>query len=614
MAVTTFGSSNAAGTGGTFASTPVAPATGSVLDSQMAAATQIAGVLSAATFTQDYMGGSTSEAAQFITNGKVNAGGIEWIAYKLLPTSDRISLQEQMITAGAPLAATSVNGETTSASDNAFRSLIGIAQSQNTTAANLLSLAADNGIGPIQQQLSDNIAAASQEVSKPLTVDLTNPTEIEAAANQAWNQTLGYAPSASQLKGMVALIQGQDTSLQEASRGAAQQELTQAQAEESKLSGTDTLDQMSQHLGADGVDQVIAAYYNAVQGLGVPGAGTTTGPVIPGQTAPNMLTPEQVPTSGAAAPKPGGAPGTPGSPGAATPAGPTGPGQPLAIRALQGINTAVGGLPSAAVNDAKGIGNAFTQPVGGQPNAQNSPTVQAMQDVNHLPNLLWNWLTKPIGGDAASAATVPKGGATTAKKGTTPAANNEMSPQQFVRNETPAYGGLFALKPAEWSAAQALTPSAQGYTASNAPESIQLAAFTNLLLDGFQKTGSWAATVEQIASGTPVGKAKGANLSAFANSVASQVNDQIKAAQSQVAAPITTKVTEPDSTGIGNEMNQQAKASDPIGYAAANYSSLAGTISQMLYGSPTTDINQSADTFTGPVPAGAFGSATPAAA
>lgn len=594
MTVSVFGStSTAPGTTGTFPSADTVPATGSVLDSQMATAQQIAGSLTAAAFTSDYMSGSTSEAAQFITSGKVNPAGIQWIAYKLLPESDRIALQDQMVTAGV----LSVTGTSTSTSDSAFRGLLGVAQSQNTTAGNLLALANDNGIGPIQQQLSANIAAATKEESAPITADVSNPSTIEAQANQAWTQTLGYAPSESQLSGMVSLIQGQDVTAAEAPRDAAKEALSQAQSEESTLN----------KLGPDGVDAVVAAYHAAVNGLNAPGAGTQQGPA----------TGTGAPTSGPYR--------TPGSPSDGTAASSPGTGgsfpqsQPQSNGALPGVGNAEAAGGPAAESQIKGLGNQVASLPGqavqlgrdvGQVdnaigNAASAAGGAVSNSVSGIPNLLHNWLFGSTSSPArASSATGPTKATLTSDVTSAPPIPSATPPSYSAYSHS--YGGMFALSPTEWQKAQSLTPSAKDYTAGTAPQSVQISAFTNLLLDTFQKVGSWSSAVEQIASGTPLGTAKGSHLGSFATDIANQVNSQIESAQTQVSAPITEKVTQPD---ISAEANQQAKSSDPIGYAASNYSSWAGTLSDMLYGSPTTEQNPASDTFTGPVSPGVAASA-----
>lgn len=583
MTVTVFGSSSTGpGTGGAFPQTDTAAPTGSVLDSQMASAQQIAATLTAAAFTSDYVGGSSTQAAQFITGGKVNEAGIQWIAYKLLPTSDRIDLQDQMVTAGA-LSAASVSGEATTASDSAFRSLLGIASSQNTSAAAVLALANDNGIGPIQQQLSANIAAATKEESAPIIASESNPTTIEAQANQAWTQTLGYAPSQSQLSGMVSLIQGQDVAAAETPRTAAKEEIAQAQSEESALNS----------LGPDGVDKVIAAYHDAVNGLSAPGAGTQQGPVS-GSQVPSPIRPPGAPNGANSAPV---APSTPGAAPAAGAAQPPSGGALPTISALRDANSFVGSLPGGAVQTAKDVGS-FAESAGQGAVGFGKGVVGAAEGV---PSLLHSLFSAGSGG--SSNGTAQLGPASQAGHRTaTHDAGTPQNPGNVFQQNVPTYGGMFALSPSEWSKAQALTPSAANYTAGTAPQSVQVAAFTNLLLDTYQSTGSWSKAITQIASGTPVGEAKGSHLDTFATGIANQVNSAIEAVQSRVAAPITIKTTQPD---IAAEANAQAKASDPIGYAASNYSSWAGTMSQMLYGSPTTEQNPTSDTFTGPVSPGA---------
>lgn len=611
MAVTTFGTS-----AGSFPTTDTVPATGSVLDSQIPSAEQIAATLTAATFTSDYMGGSSSQAAQFITGGKVNEAGIQWIAYRLLPEADRVTLQQQMVTAGA-LTSAAVSGQASSTSNDAFRSLLGIAQSQNTPVGTLLALANDNGIGPIQQQLSANIAAATAEEAKPLSISESNPSTIEAAANQAWTQTLGYAPSASQLSGMVSLIQGQDVTAGEAPRTAAKEEVAQAQSEESALN----------KLGPDGVDTVIAAYHSAVNGLSTPGAGTTQGPATgtAGTAAPGQPLARQPggPTDASAGPAtfPGSTPtsSTPGStPTSSIPGGsPTTPAASSKPSGSNPVSQVISDLyathktpilVSGAEQTASGIQRGLTAGRKFIDDTVNS----LVQSAEGTPHLLYDWLLRPT-----SLSSAPASGS---KDGTRSTAATDPSKPKTASGQfsnfgayASSYGGMFALSPTEWKRAVALTPAAASYaTAGSAPQSVQMSAFTNLLLDTYQSSGnSWSKAIEQIAGGTAVGDEKGPHLSSFATTVANQVNSQIEAVQSQVAAPIDIKVTQPD---ISAEANLAAKNSDPIGYAASNYSSWAGTLSDMLYGSPTTEQNPASDTFTGPVSPGAEAAATPVAA
>ena len=175
-----------------------------------------------------------------------------------------------------------------------------------------------------------------------------------------------------------------------------------------------------------------------------------------------------------------------------------------------------------------------------------------------------------------------------------------ISPLTYSK-AVPVYGGEFALSPAQWKKAQSLFSPAKKYSsAGQAPQEIQRAAFTALLSQQYDSNGgSWSKAVQSVASGSPLGKAKGAGLQAFATGVASQVNNEITNLQNQVNnATVTTKVTAPDAQA---EALAAAKAADPVGYYAANYGSWGDELSKMLYGSPLSTIQSTADTFTGPV-------------
>ena len=64
----------------------------------------------------------------------------------------------------------------------------------------------------------------------------------------------------------------------------------------------------------------------------------------------------------------------------------------------------------------------------------------------------------------------------------------------------------------------------------------------------------------------------------------------------------TTTIEGPTSqTDIDAEAAQEAKQADPAGYYAANYASWGSQLSKMLYGTPLTNMETTADTFTGPV-------------
>lgn len=183
-------------------------------------------------------------------------------------------------------------------------------------------------------------------------------------------------------------------------------------------------------------------------------------------------------------------------------------------------------------------------------------------------------------------------------------------------NTTPTYGGTYALSPADWKKAQSLYSAASKYsTAGSAPQSVQLGAFTSLLTNAYDESGSWSKAVASIASGSPFGTSEGTHLSAFGTSVANEVNNQITALQNQVNnSAVTVKVAAPDSSGAyGAEAANAAKEADPVGYYAANTASWGQELNQMLAGAPLMYSENTSDSFSGPVTPGEA-SSTPASA
>jgi hypothetical protein len=181
--------------------------------------------------------------------------------------------------------------------------------------------------------------------------------------------------------------------------------------------------------------------------------------------------------------------------------------------------------------------------------------------------------------------------------------SSQIAPTHFQTPTSTTLGGTYALNQADWTEAQKLYPAAKKFNSpGQAPQAVQLGAFTSLLSNAYDNNGgSWSKAISSIASGTPLGTSKGANLSAFGDSVASEVNNQITALQSQVNnTAVTVKTTQPDATA---EANLAAKQSDPTGYYAAQDASWGEVLNKMLSGTSSMYDQSSADTFTGPVAA-----------
>lgn len=293
-------------------------------------------------------------------------------------------------------------------------------------------------------------------------------------------------------------------------------------------------------LGANGIDAVIDAYATAIHDTGAPGAGTTQGP-----------------QNGS-------------------------------------LNTS---LPVGTMGPMGEAGPAATQ-----------------QEPNHY---------GPLGAMGHNLSHLFRGGQVTPQtdSGTThgvpaPAFNTPPNPNvaPIGVGSIPTYGGMYALTPGDWTQAQKLSPQLAAQVKKNnwtsaglAPINIQHSALTSLLSHAYDSNGgSWADAIITVASGghanaSNASKAKvlGTNLHTFATGIASKVNDQLTALTNDINNNnVTVKTSAPDAAA---EANLAAKNADPIGYTSVNYSSWASTLSQMLYGPPSTAVNQSSDAFTGPV-------------
>lgn len=298
-------------------------------------------------------------------------------------------------------------------------------------------------------------------------------------------------------------------------------------------------------LGPEGIDSVVRAYQAAVNGTGLAGAGTTAGPVT--GTAPLQRE------------------------GFATPGTETPPGTAYRYDA-QGNQVGMNTQPTP-----KTTYKATHEGLIGQVISRFTPGGVANQG---------DYMSTPTTAYTRQQQIVPPRPAGSA-------------------NSVPVHGGLYALSGPEWQKAQSLYAPAKKYdTAGNAPESVQLGAFTALLQDAYDSNGgSWSKAVESLAQGTPLGAPKGTNLSSFATNLANQVNAQIESLQGQVNnQDVTVKVQAPDVTGAYSaEAANAAKQADPVGYYAANYASWGEELNQMLAGAPLMYQQGTSDTFSGPV-------------
>ena len=523
----TYGSTTSTPTSdtGTF---PGASVTSNDLQSQLQAISseiQSWGTNPAGYFFSHFGVSSTEQGAYLNSDGTLNVlAAASLIYYEQATQAERQSIQDQMVTAGL-ISSSSATGLRTGTALSAFKDLIGTATAQGTDPMDWL----DSNATPqnqIQEQISANLTAAQKALSAPETVNLENPTTLAATINQAFTQTLGFAPTEQQTQEFINGIQSQDATYANAPRAAAQAEINTAKSE------TAALDAM----GPDDVDKVISAYQAAVSGTSLPGAGTTQGPANG--------------ASSAAAPEGHNFTGASDQVGANV--------QPTEQPSMGATKQVPQGLISSIMYSLRH--NTFNVPDKAVPTSAMTAQQPALGTVPPLPNKMWGSST---------------------------------------------YGGTYALSQADWTeAVKDYPPAAKYKTPGDAPQAIQQAAFTALLLKAYTaNNNSWAAAVAAVASGTPFGQAKGVNVTQFGQQVASQVNAQIAALQNQVdTSSVTTKVTAPDAAA---EANQAAKQSDPSGYEAAQTASWSEILNQMLQGSPTLYDQSTADTFTGPVGLGA---------
>ena len=513
-----------AGTGGTFPQTAMGG--NSPLDKYLPSAQTILAGMTPGTFSSDY-GVSSSQMPTFLdSTGKLNGAAAEWVAYHLMSQPDRQNLQDILATAGLMKPA-DANGLIGMASNDAYRSLVGVAASQGASVDYMITQINQGGIGAVQESIQSQLATAQRNATAPIVATETSPTTLSATLTSAFENALGYSPDQAQIQSFISQVQGQETAAASGPRDVAAAQLAQAHSEESALN----------KLGLDGVDTVIQAYQAAVSGTKMPGAGTTQGPV-------------------------NGATATPGQPTG-------GPLQP-------------GTVPDFT---AQGIGSATLQGVSTTTQQQVPPGLMAQFGHSFMHGFLSD---TP---DATKTTT------TNTMRGV------PTQPSAGTPGSTPTYGGLFALSAADWKKAQSIySPASKYATPGAAPQSVQLAAFSSLLTNQYDANGgSWSKAVSSIASGSPFGTAEGSHLSAFGNSVAAEVNNQITALQNQVNnSSVTVKVAAPDATA---EANLAAKQSDPAGYEAAQTASWGSVLNKMLSGSPSMYNQSTADTFTGPVSA-----------
>jgi hypothetical protein len=489
-------------------------------------------------FSDPAYGITSAEQQFFLTNGQLNQQAADLASYVAMTQQERQSIQDQMVAIGA-LSTTAATGISNSTNVSAFKSLEGDAASQGTDVISFLTQNA-TPTAAIGSQISADLTKATESATAPTIVNQENPTTLSATLTSAFENALGYSPDQAQIQSFISQVQGQDASYAEGPRAAAQAEIAQAHSEDSALN----------KLGPDGIDSVISAYQAAVTGTKLPGAGTTQGPA---QTNLEGTSPVFAANGTASIPVNQQTTAT------LPPGFPTPPG---ATNTTSTQMKPEGGLAGFA-NSLLGHGN------------QNVVTPQRV--------------------------VTSKFDSTVMKK--EKSGNQQIAPTHLAQPTSTTYGGAYALNQADWTEAQKLYPAAKKFTSPGlAPSSVQLGAFTSLLSNAYDANGgSWSKAISAIASGTPLGTSKGANLTAFGDSVASEVNNQITALQNQVNNDaVTVKTTAPDATA---EADLAAKQSDPTGYTAAQDASWGEVLNKMLSGTTSMYDQSTSDTFTGPVAA-----------
>lgn len=484
---------------------------------------------------------SSTDLPAYVNGNRLTPLGqaLEW--YGSLSQGDRQTAQNTLVALGY-LPATDATGEASGSSLSAFKSMLGSGNLNN------FQTALADPTTEARAQAASQLASAEKAVAStaPVPATLENPTTLRATLNNAFAQTLGYAPSERQLDSFVSAMQGQDVAYAEAgveqNKANAQAEATGAKNELTAL----------QNLGSDGVDPFLSAYANAIHGTGVAGAGTAQGPVTGSQPNGNYLK----------------------------------PGTPLGSDTNVGFNSSgtemlsntVPSITSRQVQNTQGgLGNFFNE---------YNPFAHPDAGTHTVTT------STPVPGNAPTAPNLPPG-----LPGTTQLHGGlyGLSPGVWKQavdalgSKNPVWGG----KP---------PPT----TAGAASPTEQQAAVRTLAQNLYQQTDSWQDVALTLAGGNPSKPTQGhvlntsENLQTFAQGIAVDVNNEIQAVQSRANQPpqVVEKVSAPDASA---EANQAAKQSDPVGYYAANAASFGGILNQMLAGAPQSYQNTTADTFTGPV-------------
>lgn len=406
--------------------------------------------------------------------------------------------------------------------------------------------ALSNPTTPALAQATTTAEAAEKTLATaqttPVTVDLTDTNSLNQSLSKAFEDALGYQPSATQMNTFAQSFHAAQTSEAEAPRQAekeaAQQEITNAQSEESALN----------KLGPDGLDSFIGAYTSAIHGIN-PAAGSTSSP--------------QGPITGSAPNANYMKPGTKLPPD--TTAGFNSSGTEMFANTLPTTSTSTQQVPAGLGQQLKDVASDFNPFNRSSGLFTNSNPLES-PDVNKTVTT-----STPTPG-MATAPNLPAG----------------------LPGTAPSYGGFYSLSTAMWQQiAKAGNVSTTKYpTAGSAPLSIQQGAFSKWAQDEHDAGQSWSDVAITALGGTPSNASKttvsgkaGTNLQNFAKGITNQMNSQLEAIQNQannLQAPVVTK----EAPNPAADELAAAESSDPNQYIAHNMSLGEGTLQKMLYGTP----------------------------
>lgn len=224
---------------------------------------------------------------------------LQW--YGSLTQDERQQAQTTLVALGY-LPETDATGDASATALDALKSVL------TTGHLSDFQTALSNPTTSTQAQISTNLAAASKEAdaanTTPVVANLTDTNAANQTLSKAFQDALGYQPSADEMNTFVqslhAAQESEASGTKEAEIQAASGAETQAKTEESAL----------QNLGENGLDAFLGAYANAIHGTGAAGGGTTQGPVmgpplapagaqegpyLPGQNPNTPISPTQLP-------------------------------------------------------------------------------------------------------------------------------------------------------------------------------------------------------------------------------------------------------------------------------------------------------------------------------